>query len=66
MLTHFETDKEAEVRRGCVYVFNLLLKGLGKDLLQLIPDAMTSLYRNLKAVENSDPDDICKYPQVIC
>ena len=31
------TDKDDEVRRGCIYVFNLLLRGMGKDIFELVP-----------------------------
>eukprot|EP01117_Protostelium_nocturnum_P004751 TRINITY_DN1724_c0_g2_i2.p1 TRINITY_DN1724_c0_g2~~TRINITY_DN1724_c0_g2_i2.p1 ORF type:complete len:519 (+),score=153.13 TRINITY_DN1724_c0_g2_i2:265-1821(+) len=36
-------DKEREVRRGAVFAITLLLRGLGRDIFELIPDQLKAL-----------------------
>eukprot|EP01133_Synstelium_polycarpum_P008955 gene8955-10501_t len=54
-------EREVEVRRGAIYVFQLLLKGLGLDAFSSIPTSLSSIYTTLKYVESSDTDPVCKY-----
>ncbi|XP_004348930.1 hypothetical protein CAOG_02180 [Capsaspora owczarzaki ATCC 30864] len=51
-----QTESEAEVRRGAAHVLTRLLRGLGIDVLELIPDRLKSIYRLLRATQRSDPD----------
>ncbi|KAK9517311.1 hypothetical protein VZT92_025194 [Zoarces viviparus] len=53
-----KTEKEAEVRRAAVHVITLLLRGLGDKTTQVLSDVLLDLYRALKWVVRSDPDDV--------
>lgn len=53
-----KTEKEAEVRRAAVHVITLLLRGLSDKTTQVLSDVLLDLYRALKWVVRSDPDDI--------
>ncbi|XP_056272526.1 transport and Golgi organization protein 6 homolog [Pseudoliparis swirei] len=53
-----KTEKEAEVRRAAVHVITLLLRGLGDKTTQVLGDVLLDLYRALKWVVRSDPDDV--------
>ncbi|XP_058501657.1 transport and Golgi organization protein 6 homolog isoform X3 [Solea solea] len=53
-----KTEKEAEVRRAAVHVITLLLRGLSNKTTQVLCDVLSDLYRALKWVVRSDPDDI--------
>jgi hypothetical protein len=55
------SEKEAEIRRGGVFVFTLLLRGLKSDIIQLIPDYLKKIYQSLKRICDSDSDDITKF-----
>ncbi|KAF2076980.1 hypothetical protein CYY_001689 [Polysphondylium violaceum] len=55
------TSKDSEIRRGAIFIFQMLLKGLGKDSFNLIPDQLKQIYNTLKNIEFYDTDDICKY-----
>ncbi|KAF7644212.1 hypothetical protein LDENG_00225980 [Lucifuga dentata] len=52
-----KTEKEAEVRRAAVHVITLLLQGLSDKTSQVLGDVLLDLYRALKWVVGSDPDD---------
>ncbi|XP_070686912.1 transport and Golgi organization protein 6 homolog [Pempheris klunzingeri] len=53
-----KTEKEAEVRRAAVHVITLLLRGLCDKTTQVLSDVLLDLYRALKWVVHSDPDDV--------
>lgn len=53
-----KTEKEAEVRRASVHVITLLLRGLSDKTTQVLSDVLLDLYRALKWVVRSDPDDV--------
>ncbi|XP_035521425.1 transport and Golgi organization protein 6 homolog [Morone saxatilis] len=53
-----KTEKEAEVRRAAVHVITLLLRGLSDKSTQVLSDVLLDLYRALKWVVGSDPDDV--------
>ncbi|XP_027857132.1 transport and Golgi organization protein 6 homolog isoform X2 [Xiphophorus couchianus] len=51
-----KTDREAEVRRAAVHVIAQLLRGLSDKTTQVLSDVLLDLYRALKLVVRSDPD----------
>ncbi|XP_038562281.1 LOW QUALITY PROTEIN: transport and Golgi organization protein 6 homolog [Micropterus salmoides] len=53
-----KTEKEAEVRRAAVHVITMLLRGLSDKTTQVLSDVLLDLYRALKWVVRSDPDDV--------
>ncbi|XP_049580174.1 transport and Golgi organization protein 6 homolog [Syngnathus scovelli] len=53
-----KTEKEAEVRRAAVHVITLLLRGLSDKTTQVLSDVLLDLYRALKWVVRSDPDEV--------
>ncbi|KAM7002325.1 transport and Golgi organization protein 6 homolog [Tautogolabrus adspersus] len=53
-----KTEKEAEVRRAAIHVITLLLRGLSDKTTQVLRDVLLDLYRALKWVVRSDPDDV--------
>ncbi|XP_043072682.1 transport and Golgi organization protein 6 homolog [Puntigrus tetrazona] len=53
-----KTDKEAEVRRAAVHVIALVLRGLSDKTTQVLGDVLSELYRALKWVVRSDPDEV--------
>uniref|UniRef100_A0A3B4BMR7 Uncharacterized protein n=1 Tax=Periophthalmus magnuspinnatus TaxID=409849 RepID=A0A3B4BMR7_9GOBI len=53
-----KTEKEAEVRRAAVHVITQLLKGLSDKTTQVLADVLLDLYRALKWVVRSDPDNV--------
>ncbi|PRP86827.1 hypothetical protein PROFUN_05044 [Planoprotostelium fungivorum] len=61
IMSTLSTDKEAEVRRGAVFASTLLFRGMGRDIFELIPTYLRSLYRLLKRTEESDADDVTRF-----
>ncbi|XP_024138311.1 transport and Golgi organization protein 6 homolog [Oryzias melastigma] len=53
-----KTEKEAEVRRAAVHVIALLLRGLSDRTTEVLRDVLLDLYRALKWVIRSDPDEV--------
>ncbi|XP_054476593.1 transport and Golgi organization protein 6 homolog isoform X2 [Anoplopoma fimbria] len=53
-----KTEREAEVRRAAIHVITLLLRGLSDKTTQVLSDVLSDLYRALKWVVRSDPDDV--------
>ncbi|KAF7699020.1 transport and Golgi organization protein 6 homolog isoform X2 [Silurus meridionalis] len=53
-----KTEKEAEVRRAAVHVIALLLRGLSDKTTQVLGEVLLELYRALKWVVRSDPDEV--------
>ncbi|RVE72154.1 hypothetical protein OJAV_G00059170 [Oryzias javanicus] len=53
-----KTEKEAEVRRAAVHVIALLLRGLSDRTTEVLRDVLLDLYRALKRVIRSDPDEV--------
>lgn len=51
-------EKEVEVRRAAVHVIVLLLQGLSDKTTQVLSDILLDLYRALRAVVRSDPDQV--------
>ncbi|GAM18866.1 hypothetical protein SAMD00019534_020410 [Acytostelium subglobosum LB1] len=59
------SEKEVEVRRGAIFVFQLLLKGIGMEAFSLIPDQLKNIYQILKFIESTDKDIVCKHHAVM-
>lgn len=55
-----KTDKSAEVRRATVLVLTLLLRGLGKSIMEVLSSTLKEIYQMLKIVESTDPDDVTR------
>ncbi|XP_041851971.1 transport and Golgi organization protein 6 homolog isoform X2 [Melanotaenia boesemani] len=53
-----KTEKEAEVRRAAIHVIAELLRGLADKTTQVLSDVLLDLYRALKWVVRSDPDEV--------
>lgn len=53
-----KTEKQPEVRRAAVHVITLLLRGLSNRTTQVLSEVLLDLYRALKWVGRSDPDDV--------
>ncbi|XP_029952972.1 transport and Golgi organization protein 6 homolog isoform X2 [Salarias fasciatus] len=53
-----KTEKEVEVRRAAVHVIVLLLRGLSDKTTQVLGDVLLDLYRALRLVSRSDPDQV--------
>uniref|UniRef100_A0A3P9MAW6 Transport and golgi organization 6 homolog (Drosophila) n=1 Tax=Oryzias latipes TaxID=8090 RepID=A0A3P9MAW6_ORYLA len=53
-----KTEREAEVRRAAVHVIALLLRGLSDKTTEVLGDVLLGLYRALKWVIRSDPDEV--------
>lgn len=51
-------DKAVEVRRAGVFVFKLLLQGLGDDAFGVLQGAIRDIWRTLIAQRNSESDEI--------
>lgn len=49
-------EKDAHVRRGCIFLVCQLFKGLSKDILVVIPSHLHRIYALLEAVESSGDD----------
>ncbi|XP_056242290.1 transport and Golgi organization protein 6 homolog [Seriola aureovittata] len=58
LIALIKTEKQAEVRRAAVHVIALLLRGLSTKTTQVLSDVLLDLYRALKWVVRSDPDDV--------
>lgn len=55
-----KTDKEVECRRAAVLVATLLIKGLGRDVLQSLGSDLLPLYRGLKHLRDNDDDPVLR------
>ncbi|XP_053630195.1 transport and Golgi organization protein 6 homolog [Cherax quadricarinatus] len=53
-------ESAAEVRRAAVLVVTLLLQGLGRDAFSVLQEEMRDLYRALRLVHKTDPDDVVR------
>nr|XP_061825761.1 transport and Golgi organization protein 6 homolog [Nerophis lumbriciformis] len=53
-----KTEKEAEVRRAAVHIITQLIRGLSHKTTQVLRDVLLDLYRALKWVVRSDPDEV--------
>ncbi|XP_048590647.1 transport and Golgi organization protein 6 homolog [Nematostella vectensis] len=51
------TDKSEHVRRAATMVITLLLQGLEKDSIEVLGSSLKDIYRLLKLVEATDPDE---------
>lgn len=54
------TDKEVEVKRGCIFVLYLLLEGLGIDSFEMIPDHFDKVRRIIEQ-SRCDSDAVTSY-----
>lgn len=54
------TDKAVEARRAAVSVIRWLFVGLEKDTIVFLKDDILPIYRTLKVIYTSDPDDITR------
>ncbi|XP_043275528.1 transport and Golgi organization protein 6 homolog [Venturia canescens] len=54
------TDKSPECRRAAVLVTNLLIQGLGKDVLTDLGHDLVPLYRALKLLRDNDDDHVLR------
>jgi len=49
------TDREVEVKRGCIFVLYLLLEGLGVDSFEMIPDHLAQVQKMIiQAMRDND------------
>ncbi|XP_078383567.1 transport and Golgi organization protein 6 homolog [Oculina patagonica] len=55
-----KTDKSAEVRRAAVLVITLLLRGLGKSIMEVLSSTLKDIYQLLKIVESTDADHVTR------
>ncbi|XP_044519086.1 transport and Golgi organization protein 6 homolog [Gracilinanus agilis] len=55
-----KTDPEAQVRRAAVHVVVLLLRGLSQKATEVLRDVLKDLYRLLKHVARSEPDEAAR------
>lgn len=55
-----EGDKEVEVQRGALFVFFMLLDGLGVEAFQLIPHKIATIHSKLQRYVD-DPDPVTQY-----
>lgn len=55
-----KTDKSPEVRRATVLVITLLLRGLGKSIMEVLASTLKEIYQLLKLVESTDTDDVTR------
>eukprot|EP00057_Strongylocentrotus_purpuratus_P002578 XP_003724793.1 PREDICTED: transport and Golgi organization protein 6 homolog [Strongylocentrotus purpuratus] len=53
-----KNDPEPEVKRSAVQVMNLLLRGLGKDAIQVLDASIRDVYRCLKHVRDVEKDEV--------
>ncbi|GFT37705.1 transport and Golgi organization protein 6 homolog [Nephila pilipes] len=56
----FLNDPDLEVRRCAVMVIYLLLKGVGKDMLEMLDKEIKTIYTQLKIVYNGETDDVLR------
>lgn len=55
-----KTDKDLEVRRCAVMVITLLLRGIGRDLFQILEKEIKDIYSQLKIVYTTESDDVLR------
>lgn len=55
-----KTDKSAEVRRAAVLVITLILRGLGKNIMEDLSSTLKDIYQLLKIVELTDADHMTR------
>ena len=55
------SEKEVEVRRGAVFVIELLFRGLSTEIFEIIPNDLKKLYQLLKNLQSSETDEITQY-----
>ncbi|XP_015108540.1 uncharacterized protein LOC107035575 [Diachasma alloeum] len=55
-----ETDKFPECRRAAVLVVTLLIRGLGKDVLENLDSQLLPVYRALKHLRDNDDDPVLR------
>ncbi|KAJ3298002.1 transmembrane and coiled-coil domains-containing protein 7 [Borealophlyctis nickersoniae] len=56
-----QIEKTVETRRGAIVNFLSLIRGLGDSLLQTLPtDILRDMYRQLRIVESTDPDELTR------
>ncbi|XP_033626737.1 transport and Golgi organization protein 6 homolog [Asterias rubens] len=60
LMTILKSDPQVEVRRSCVLVLTLLLRGLGKDALKVLENVMRDIYRGLKLALSIEKDDVIR------
>lgn len=55
-----KNDTSVEVRRAAVLVVTLLLQGLGHDAFTVLQVVIRDLYRTLRLIHVTDPDDVVR------
>ncbi|XP_067047610.1 transport and Golgi organization protein 6 homolog isoform X1 [Acropora muricata] len=55
-----KTDKACEVRRAAVLVVTLLLRGLEKNIMEVLGSTLKEIYQLLKLVESTDNDPVTR------
>ncbi|XP_038077559.1 transport and Golgi organization protein 6 homolog [Patiria miniata] len=60
LMTILRSDPELQVRRACVLVLTLLLRGLGKDAITVLEGVMKDIYRSLKLALSVETDDVIR------
>lgn len=60
------TDKEVEVKRGCIFVLYLLLEGLGVDSFNMIPDHLDKVHRIINQSMHDNDAVTCYHGERAC
>ncbi|GFY42337.1 transport and Golgi organization protein 6 homolog [Trichonephila inaurata madagascariensis] len=60
VMSFLKTDPDIEVRRCAVMVIYLLLKGVGKNMLEMLDKEIKTIYTQLKIVYNGETDDVLR------
>lgn len=55
-----KTDRDLEVRRCAVMVITLLLRGLGRDIFQILENEIKDIYSHLKIVYATESDEVLR------
>ncbi|XP_033117179.1 transport and Golgi organization protein 6 homolog [Anneissia japonica] len=60
LVSILQTDNQVIVKRACVNVVTLILRGLGKEALTILESSLLNLYRTLKLTLRTESDDVVK------
>lgn len=60
VMSFLKNDPDLEVRRCAVMVIYLLLKGIGKNMLEMLDKEIKTIYTQLKIIYNGETDDVLR------
>ncbi|XP_071959551.1 transport and Golgi organization protein 6 homolog [Antedon mediterranea] len=60
LVSILKTDSEIIVKRACVNVVTLMLRGLGEEAMSVLESSLLDLYRSLKHILATENDDVVK------